>query len=408
MSKGIEHNRKIDVMLRADIEESKCQSRTRRRIAALPTDLQDPALARGLSLSGALYVRPSGLLDGDIAARALEDGVALPLAGGPRAFTLCEIILRDPAGDQAVYAVPAATLAGGGHADEKVSAALDALTAPRPLIQGLSFERPLLMGVVNVTPDSFSDGGQFASPEAAVANGRALADAGADILDIGGESSRPGAAAVPVAEELARVMPVIEGLRGLRPLSIDTRHAEVMDRATAAGATIINDVTALTGDSGSIETAAASGAHVVLTHGFANERGARLAPREAVLAVFDDLRGHIAACRSAGIDEQRLIIDPGVGFGKSARQNLELLRQAAFFHGLGCPLLLGVSRKLGRRHDPAQRLPESLAGALWAGSQGVQILRVHDVAETHRAFGVLSRREQHSFSLDRSRRSLSE
>ncbi|MCH8113132.1 MAG: dihydropteroate synthase [Proteobacteria bacterium] len=407
MSKGIEHNRKIDVALRADIEESKCQSRTPSRIAGLLTDLQDPALARGLSLSGALYVRPSGLLDGDIAARALEDGVALPLAGGPRAFTLCEIILRDPAGDQAVYPVPAATLAGG-HAGEKVSAALDALTAPRAPIRGLSFERPLLMGVVNVTPDSFSDGGQFAGPEAAVAHGRALADAGADILDIGGESSRPGAAAVPVAEELARVMPVIAGLRGLRPLSIDTRHAEVMDRATAAGATIINDVTALTGDSGSIETAAASGAHVVLTHGFANERGARLAPREAVLAVFDDLRGHIAACRSAGIDERRLIIDPGVGFGKSARQNLELLRQAAFFHGLGCPLLLGVSRKLGRRHDPAQRLPESLAGALWAGSQGVQILRVHDVAETHRAFGVLSRLEQHSFSSDRSRRSLSE
>lgn len=358
------------------------------------TDLLDPAFARGLSLSGALYVRPSGLLDGDTAARAIEDGVALPLAGGPRAFTLCEIILREPAGDQAVYPVPAATLGGagaGGHAGEKVSAALDALTAPRCPIQGLSFERPLLMGVVNVTPDSFSDGGRFASPEAAVAQGRALADAGADILDIGGESSRPGAAALPVAEELARVMPVIEGLRGLRPLSIDTRHAEVMDKATAAGATIINDVTALTGESGSLKTAAASGAHVVLTHGFTNERGARLAPKEAVLAVYDDLRDHIAACRSAGIDERRLIVDPGVGFGKSSDQNLELLRQAALFHGLGCPVLLGVSRKLGRRYDPAERLPESLAGVLWAGSQGVQILRVHDVAETHRAFGVLSR-----------------
>ncbi len=346
---------------------------------------------RGLSLSGALYLRPSGFLEGGTAARAIEDGMALPLAGGPRAFTLCEIIPREPAGGRSVY--PVATLVGagaGGHAGEKVSAALDALTAPRSPIQDLSFERPLLMGVVNVTPDSFSDGGRFASPETAIAHGRALAGAGADILDIGGESSRPGAAAVPPAEELSRVMPVVEGLLGVCPLSIDTRHAEVMDKATAAGATIINDVTALTGDPGSKEAAAASGAHVVLTHGFADGRSARLAPSEAVLAVYDDLRDRIAACRTAGIDARRLIVDPGVGFGKSAAQNLELLRQAALFHGLGCPLLLGVSRKLGHRYDPAQRLPESLAGALWAGSQGVQILRVHDVAETRRAFGVLS------------------
>ena len=354
------------------------------------TDLQDPAFSRGLSLSGALYVRPSGILDGDSAVRAIEDGVALPLAGGPRAFTSCEIIRRVAAGEHTIHTVPVATLSGG-LAGEKISETVNALTAARSAIQGLAFERPLLMGVVNVTPDSFSDGGRFDSAEAAIAHGRTLADAGADILDIGGESSRPGAAAVPVAEELARVMPVIEGLRGLRPLSIDTRHAEVMDRATAAGAIIINDVTALGGDPGSIKIAAASGAHVVLTHGFTGERGRRLAPGEAVIAVYDDLRDRIAACRAAGIDEQRLIIDPGVGFGKSARQNVELLRQTALFHGLGCPLLLGVSRKLGRRYGPAQRLPESLAGALWAASQGVQVLRVHDVEESRRALGVLAR-----------------
>jgi dihydropteroate synthase len=355
----------------------------------LPTELQDLAFVRGLSLSGALYVRPSGLLDGATADRAVEEGIALPLAGGPLAFTLCDMILRDPAGGRAVYPVPAATLAAG-HAGEKISAVLDALTAPRFPILGLSFKRSLLMGVVNVTPDSFSDGGRFASPEAAIAHGRALADAGADILDIGGESSRPGAETVLPAEELARAMPVIEGLRGLRPLSIDTRHVEVMDKATGAGATVINDVTGLTGDPGSMEAAAASGAHVVLTHGFTNERAASLTPMESVLAVYDELRERIAACRSAGIDGQRLIIDPGIGFGKGAEQNLELLRQVTLFHGLECPLLLGVSRKLGRRQEPAQRLPESLAGALWAASQGVQLLRVHDVAETHRAFGVLS------------------
>ena len=350
----------------------------------------DPASAQGLSLSGDLYVRPSGILNGASAVRAIEDGVALPLGGGPHAFTLCEIILRNPAGEKAVHTVPAATLAGG-HAGEKILLAVGALTAARSPIQGLAFERPLLMGVVNATPDSFSDGGRFDSPEAAIAHGRALADVGADILDIGGESSRPGAADVPVAEELARVMPVIEGLRGSRPLSIDSRHAEVMDRATAAGAIIINDVTALAGEPGSIRVAAASGAHVVLTHAFKGEGGGHLAPGEAVIAVYDDLRDRIAACRAAGIDEQRLIIDPGIGFGKSARQNVELLRQTALFHGLGRPLLLGVSRKLGLRHGPAQRLPESLAGALWAGSQGVQILRVHDVEESRRALGVLAR-----------------
>lgn len=353
------------------------------------TGLKDLAFVRGLTLSGAPYFRPSGLLNGVTADRAVNEGMALPLAGGPGAFTLCEIMLRGPSGDQAIYPVPAVALAEG-NAGEKISAALDALTTPRIPIQGLSFERPLLMGVVNVTPDSFSDGGRFASPEAAIAHGRALADAGANILDIGGESSRPGAASVSPAEELARVMPVVEGLRGVRPLSIDTRHALVMDRATAAGVTIINDVTGLTGDSGSMGAAAASGAHVVLTHGFANERGAGLNPMEAVLAVYDELRDRIAACGSAGLDGQRLIIDPGIGFGKSAEENVELLRQVALFHGLGCPLLLGVSRKLGRRQEPAQRLPESLAGALWASSQGVQILRVHDVAETRRAFGVLS------------------
>lgn len=367
--------------------------RTAGRPAESLTDLQDPAFTRGLALSSALYVRPVGLLEGAAAARAIEEGVAQPLAGGPRAFTLCEIILCDSDGGQAAYPVPAAMLAGD-QADRNLAAALDALRTPRAPVQDLSFERPLLMGIVNVTPDSFSDGGRFDSPGAAAAHGRALAGAGADILDIGGESSRPGAAAVPVEEELARVMPVIEGLRGVCPLSIDTRHAEVMEKAVAAGATIINDVTALSGDPGSIEAAAASGAHIVLAHGFTDDRGARFGAGEAVLAVYDDLRDRIAACRSAGIDERRLIIDPGVGFGKNAGQNMELLRQVALFHGLGCPLLIGVSRKLGRAYEPAQRLPESLSGALWAGSQGVQILRVHDVAETRRAFGVLSKSDR--------------
>jgi dihydropteroate synthase len=257
--------------------------------------------------------------------------------------------------------------------------------------------RPLVMGVVNVTPDSFSDGGDFAAPEAAIAQGKALAAAGADILDVGGESTRPGAEPVAPEEELRRVRPVIEGLRGLgRPISIDTRHAAVMQGALEAGATIINDVSALA-EAESLALAAASGVPVMLMHMPGEPRTMNRAPRYdcVTLDVYDALAARVQACLAAGIPRGRIAIDPGIGFGKWTHHNLAILEALALFHGLGCALLLGASRKrfLARATPegslpPKARLAGSLAAALQGAGQGVQILRVHDVAETAQALDL--------------------
>jgi dihydropteroate synthase len=246
------------------------------------------------------------------------------------------------------------------------------------------------MGILNVTPDSFSDGGTFQDPEAAVRHGLALAAAGADIVDVGGESTRPGAAAVPVAEELRRVLPVVARLaRAGVTVSIDTRKAEVMRAATDMGATIVNDVSGLTFDPRAATAAAACGARVVLMHMRGTPATMSRAPayRACALEVMDELALRIAAAAAAGIARARLIVDPGLCFAKHEPHNLELLRDLALLHGLGCPLLIGASRKgwarwIEARHRPAERLPASLAAAQWALDRGARILRVHDVAAT--------------------------
>ena len=254
---------------------------------------------------------------------------------------------------------------------------------------------PLLMGVVNVTPDSFSDGGDYATPEAAIARGRELRAAGAAILDIGGESTRPGAEPVDEAEELRRVLPVVQALAADGAVSIDTRRAGVMRAALAAGARIVNDVTALAGP-GSLEAVAEAGAAVVLMHMQGEPRTMQRDPlyADVVRDVYDFLAGRIEACVAAGIARERIAVDPGIGFGKTVAHNLELIRRLAVFHRLGRPLVLGVSRKsfiekvVGYPTPPKARLPGSLAAALAGVVAGVQILRVHDVAETRQALAV--------------------
>jgi dihydropteroate synthase len=274
---------------------------------------------------------------------------------------------------------------------------LDRLRQPRPAIAGLTLDRPRIMGVVNVTPDSFSDGGRWLDPEAAIAHGLQLEAEGADILDIGGESTRPGGEPVPVEEELRRVIPVVTALaREARvPISIDTRSAEVMRRAAQAGARIINDVAALGHDPGALLVAAETGLPVVLMHAQGVPRTMQKNPRydDVVLDVYDWLEARIDACEKAGIPRARLIVDPGLGFGKTLAHNLALLASLSIFHGLGCPILLGASRKsfIARLAGPAtadQRLPGSLAAALLGAAQGVQLLRVHDVAATRQALAV--------------------
>ena len=267
--------------------------------------------------------------------------------------------------------------------------------APLPRVDGLGTKSPLLMGVVNVTPDSFYDGGRYAGADAAIAHGLQLRDQGADILDVGGESTRPGAEPVPETVEVDRVLPVVEALSAAGAVvSVDTRHATVMAQATAAGAKLINDVAALT-HPGALEAAAQSGAAVILMHSNADPRTMQTAPEynDVVLDVYDYLEARIDACEAAGISRDKLVADPGIGFAKTADHNADLLSALAIFHGLGVPLLLGASRKSFIGHfsvgEAAEdRLPGSLAAALWGAAQGVGILRVHDVAETRQALTI--------------------
>lgn len=292
-------------------------------------------------------------------------------------------------------AVIANAPAGIAH---QLQSQLDTMMAVRPPLPlsgyRIGFDKPQVMGIVNVTPDSFSDGGQFDQTDAAIAHGLALIEAGADILDIGGESTRPGADPVWEGEEMDRVLPVIAGLQDAGvPISIDTRKASVMEAAVAAGASIINDVSALTYDKASLEIAAAAGQPTILMHSKGLPKTMQDAPDyvDVTLDVYDWLQDRIEACEAAGLARSHLILDPGIGFGKRVlADNLALMRMLGLYHGLGCPLLIGASRKrfigaLTTVEDAGKRQVGSVAAALDAVSQGAQIVRVHDVRETREA-----------------------
>ncbi|MDH3913790.1 MAG: dihydropteroate synthase [Rhodospirillales bacterium] len=343
-----------------------------------------------------LYLRPLGLVP---RSGAVEGFV--PLAGGPLGFAACEVILR--AGPRTIgrEILPVAALdetlrARDPALAEAAGVRLERLGRARSPLAGLPMDRPQVMGVVNVTPDSFSDGGDRFDPGRAVAGGLEMLAAGAALLDVGGESTRPGAEPVPRCEELRRVVPVVRGLADQGAVvSIDTRHARVMAEALDAGAAVINDVTALAGDPESLGLAARAGVPVVLMHMQGEPRSMQDGPAydDAALDVFDSLAARVAACEAAGIDRARIVVDPGIGFGKTVRHNLEILEQLAIYHGLGCALLLGVSRKgfiarVSGDVPPKARLPGSLAAALAGLERGVQLLRVHDVAETVQAVAV--------------------
>ncbi len=251
-----------------------------------------------------------------------------------------------------------------------------------------------------MTPDSFSDGGDFYNADKAIEHGLQLFNEGASILDVGGESTRPGAKVVDVEEEIRRVVPVIEGLaaelRGKRfDISIDTRNAKTMEAALKAGATALNDVSALEEDVDSLNVAADAQVPVFLMHMAGNPQMMQKKPsyNNVVDEVFQYLQQRIAICETRRIDANLLICDPGIGFGKTVEHNLLLLRNISRFHDLGVPVLLGTSRKsfigkLSNDEPPNERIPGSLSSAIWGLSQGVQIFRVHDVAETVQAFKV--------------------
>ncbi|WP_415385544.1 dihydropteroate synthase [Roseomonas sp. BN140053] len=335
------------------------------------------------------WIEPLGLLHGETARAAVSAGQALWLRGGPLAFTLVRV------GGQGREAriVPASLI----PADE--TPMLQALTQPLPPFAGLAAGapgRPLVMGILNVTPDSFSDGGRYGTEAAAVAAGEAMLAAGADMLDLGAESTRPGAEPVDPETECARLLPVLRHLAPAACVSVDTRNARTMRAALDAGATVVNDISALRHDPAALGTVAASGCSAVLMHMPGTD------PRTMqALAQYGDvvpevaafLHARILACEAAGIPRHRIAVDPGLGFGKTLAHNLELLDRLPLLHGLGCAVLLGASRKgfIGRASgEPvaARRLGGSLAAALAGAARGAAILRVHDVAETVQALAL--------------------
>ncbi|WP_166416454.1 dihydropteroate synthase [Cochlodiniinecator piscidefendens] len=274
---------------------------------------------------------------------------------------------------------------------------LEKITAPRASIAGLDFDAPRLMGILNVTPDSFSDGGQFNAPQAARERIKVMIAEGAEIIDIGGESTRPGAEYVPVDEECARTVPVISAIREDIdvPISIDTRKAGVGRAALKAGASLINDVSAFTFEPELAAETKAANAPVCLMHAQGDPTTMQANPQydDVLLDVFDFLEERIGYARSLGISAEQIIVDPGIGFGKTLDHNIALLKGISLFHGLGCPILLGVSRKkfigtLGNAPLAEDRAPGSIAVAMASLTQGVQVLRVHDVAQTRQALSL--------------------
>jgi dihydropteroate synthase len=345
-------------------------------------------------MSSHTYYTPRGIIAGPSAPAAVAEGRAWPFLGWGGFTTLELTQARDKSVIRAFL-----SLSDTAALAKDMRATLANFGTSRPVFAGLDLGQPRLMGVVNVTPDSFSDGGAHATKEAAIAHGIALLEGGADIIDVGGESTRPGATPVDAAEDSRRVLPVIQALatRGAC-VSIDTRHAVVMEAAIDCGARIVNDVTALTDDPAALGVVARSRASVVLMHMQGNPRTMQENPTYAWAPgdVYDWLSYRVAACVEAGIGRDRIAIDPGIGFGKTPSHSVEILNHLGMYHGLGCAVALGASRKrfissLSRGEGADKRLAGSLAAALHGVAEGVQIIRVHDVAETRQALTVAGR-----------------
>ena len=339
-------------------------------------------------------LRPTAFVDSPFGL----DGQVARLAGGLNFFSAVELIQIEGRRRSASELVPVAAIES--RLDEDSATQWAALTGARPPLElgarTVCLDQPQVMGVLNVTPDSFSDGGRFEGAEAAAEAGSDMAAAGAAIIDVGGESTRPGAAMVWEGDEIERAIPVIRRLVSSgNAVSADTRKAEVMRAAIEAGAGLINDVSALTFDPRATEVLAASSVPIVLMHHQGDPATMQDNPRydDVLVEVFLWLEERIAFAESAGIARDRLIVDPGFGFGKTVAHNLELMNGLALLHALGCPVLLGASRKrtigaLDREAPADRRLAGSLAFALKAAEQGAQIIRAHDVPETVQALRV--------------------
>jgi dihydropteroate synthase len=339
-------------------------------------------------------IRPTGFVDSPFG----HDGKVARLAAGLNWFGLVELIRIEGHRRVSTEIVPVEAIEQ--RFDEAMAADWARLTAPRPPLQlgerTIRLDQPQVMGIVNATPDSFSDGGAYADASAAAEAGAQMAAQGAAVIDVGGESTRPGASLVWEEDEIGRVLPVVQQLAaGGNAVSIDSRKSGVMSAALVAGAKLVNDVSALTWDPQSAEVVAKAGVPVVLMHHRGDPQTMQKDPRydDVLVEVFLWLEERIAAAEAAGIARDKILVDPGIGFGKTVAHNLELLNGLALLHGLGCPILLGASRKrmigaLANEAPADQRLPGSVTLALKAVEQGAQIVRVHDVAETVQALKV--------------------
>jgi len=306
---------------------------------------------------------------------------ALTLAGGWCWFDTVEVLARDTA---------PRLMSARDLPDDTMTR----LTRPRAPVASLDMTAPQIMGILNVTPDSFSDGGQHFDPGQALAHAHAMTDAGAAILDVGGESTRPGAAPVQIDDEIRRTAPVIAAIRAeiATPISIDTRKTPVAQEAVRVGANLVNDVAGFTFDPALAPFASQNALPVCVMHAQGSPETMQRDPRydDVLLDVYDWLAQRVDALIALGIPRGRIVVDPGIGFGKTQSHNLRLLQHLSLFHGLGCPILLGASRKrfigdISNTPQASDRIPGSLAVALGGVAQGVQILRVHDVAETRAA-----------------------
>jgi dihydropteroate synthase len=339
-------------------------------------------------------LRPTAFVDSPFG----HDGKVARLAGGLNWFSAVELIQVDGHERVSTELVPVEGIEA--RFDDDTNDQWNALTGARgPLQLGertIRLDQPQVMGIVNATPDSFSDGGQFADGAAAADAGAEMAAQGAAIVDVGGESTRPGAKLVWEGDEIERIIPVVSQLvRGGAAVSVDTRKADVMTAAMAAGAQMINDVSALSYDGRSVGVIAASSVPIVMMHHKGAPETMQDDPRydDVLVEVYLWLEERIAAAEEAGIDRNRILIDPGFGFGKNVAHNLELMNGLALFHSLGCPIVVGASRKrtIGALSNEApvdRRLGGSIAFALKAAEQGVHIVRVHDVFETVQALRV--------------------
>ena len=345
-------------------------------------------------MSTRTLIRPTGFVDSPFG----HDGKVARLAGGLNWFGLVELIKVEGEKRASTEIVPVEWIED--RFDQAMAADWARITGQRPPLKmgerTIRLDEPQVMGIINATPDSFSDGGSYADAAAAAEAGAIMAANGAAIIDVGGESTRPGAATVWEGDEIERVLPIVQRIsRSGNAVSIDTRKSGVMSAALGGGAGLVNDVSALTWDEQSAGVVAKAGVPVVLMHHQGDPQTMQKDPRydDVLVEVYLWLEERIDAAEMAGIARDKILVDPGIGFGKSVAHNLQLINGLALLHGLGCPIVLGASRKrmigaLANEAAADQRLPGSLALALKAVEQGAQFVRVHDVPETVQALKI--------------------